>query len=496
MDAVGDNNLLVSDVTAVFGRYIKYYVKCYSTPTVKPRVNAFEIMLSAQAAMSSVQLPPPLTIRNKRDALYNDLLSLIESMELQWKADEVHDGTATKVIQALRDVLWYIDGSHVTLAERSCEVPELFQKFDGYNKPEIHKHRKRQVASLSRDVLLAHSQSLFGILQFPFWNRPKWLDVKSSVENLARSLASYADLLLAKRMKMQVVHSSQEVVRNISQNLTVRFTGVCAMPPTFLAPVSEAILAAGPDVPLEVGALLPSDRRRRYEWMQEIKRGLQVPLVHVTYAPGSSVGNLHWIWHSKATDIDSALQSSQPLIEQLKKDIPQYHTRAMKRVMYEKFGLVTPSTKKSVLRHLYKDLVGDCSASANLSESEIDERVAALFELEEPSLVYDLRDHFSGRQSKFDVFWQRAKEYLEEDIGTAVDDRRHSTVLHVAKAISVRDLRERVAARCPDGTPVPSDEWIRLQFAPVCVSACTALRYTGRLQVRHRVPAATVAEAA
>ena len=96
------------------------------------------------------------------------------------------------------------------------------------------------------------------------------------------------------------------------------------------------------------------------------------------YAPGSSVGNLHWIWHSKATDIHSALQSSQPLIKQLKKDIPQYHTRAMKRVMYEEFGLVTLPTKKSVLRHLYKDLVGDCSAS-DLSESEIDERVAALF---------------------------------------------------------------------------------------------------------------------
>ena len=237
----------------------------------------------------------------------NDVLSLIESIELQWKADEVHDGTVTKVIQALRDVLWYIDGSHATLAEQSCEVPELFQKFNGYNKPEIHKHRKRQVASLSWDVLLAHSQNLFGILQFPFWNRPKWLDVKSLVENLARSLASYADLLLAKRMKMQVVHSSQEVVRNISQNLTVRFTGVRAMPPTFLAPVCEAIVAAGPDVPQEVGALLPSDRRRRYEWMQEIKRGLQVPLVHVTYAPGSSVGNLHWIPYTQVNKRNSLL---------------------------------------------------------------------------------------------------------------------------------------------------------------------------------------------
>ena len=58
---------------------------------------------------------------------------------------------------------------------------------------------------------------------------------------------------------MQVVQSSQEVVRNISKNLTVQFTGVRTIPPTFLAPVCEAIIAAGPHVPLEVGALLPSD---------------------------------------------------------------------------------------------------------------------------------------------------------------------------------------------------------------------------------------------
>ena len=79
IDTVGDNNLLVSVGTAVFGHYIKYYVKCFSTQTVKPHVNAFEIMLSAQAMMSSVQLPLPST---KHDVLYNDLLSLIESMEL------------------------------------------------------------------------------------------------------------------------------------------------------------------------------------------------------------------------------------------------------------------------------------------------------------------------------------------------------------------------------------------------------------------------------
>ena len=67
-------------------------------------------------------------------------------------------------------------------------------------------------------------------------------------------------------------------------------------------------------------------------------------------------------------------------------------------------------------------------------------------------------------------FWACAKEYIEEEVGTAVDDRRHSTVVHIAKAISVRDLREKVVERCPPNIPIPSDEWIRLQFSPSCKS--------------------------
>ena len=212
-----------------------------------------------------------------------------------------------------------------------------------------------------------------------------------------------------------------------------------------------------------------------------------MPLVHVTYSPGSNVGNIHWIWQSDATSIDNALQTVHLIIERLKQNIPQYHTRAMQREAYAKFGLVTANTKKSVLRHLYKDFVCDSSASANLSEAEIDSRVNLLFELEDPSLFYDLRHHLAGRQAKFDTFWDEAKKFIQEDVGVAVDDRRHSTVVHVAKAVSVRDLREQVISRCPEGTLVPSDEWIRLQFAPASLSSHTALRYTGKLEVKRQV---------
>ena len=212
-----------------------------------------------------------------------------------------------------------------------------------------------------------------------------------------------------------------------------------------------------------------------------------MPLVHVTYSPGSNVRNIHWIWQSDATSIDNALQTVHPIIERLKQNIPQYHTRAMRREAYAKFGLVTANTKKSVLRHLYKDFVCDSSASANLSEAEIDSRVNLLFELEDPSLFYDLRHHLAGRQAKFDTFWDEAKKFIQEDVGVAVDNRRHSTVVHVAKAVSVRDLREQVVSRCREGTLVSSDEWIRLQFAPASLSSHTALRYTGKLEVKRQV---------
>ena len=148
------------------------------------------------------------------------------------------------------------------------------------------------------------------------------MELKSAVETLARSLASHSEHLLVKSSKKLAIHSSEEVVRNIGDNLAVWFTGVRAFPPAFLSPVCKVVEAAGPNIPLELGPLLPVDRRRRYDWMLEIKQGLQVPVVHVTYAPESSVGNLNWIWHSLATGIDSALQTSQPLIENLRRISP------------------------------------------------------------------------------------------------------------------------------------------------------------------------------
>ena len=45
------------------------------------------------------------------------------------------------------------------------------------------------------------------------------------------------------------------------------------------------------------------------------------------------------------------------------------------------------------------------------------------------------------------IGWDECGKFLQENVGLAVDERRHSQMTHIAGAILVRDLQQ-VAARC------------------------------------------------
>ena len=72
-------------------------------------------------------------------------------------------------------------------------------------------------------------------------------------------------------------------------------------------------------------------------------------------------------------------------------------------------------------------------------------------------------------------------------IKTAVDDRCHGQVVHLAQAISIRDFHDQVVKACPVGVPIPSLEWLRLQFWPKSKHSRQSCHYTGRLDVKFSV---------
>ncbi len=162
---------------------------------------------------------------------------------------------------------------------------------------------------MSRDELLSLSRTLFGCLSNNFWSTSMWCQLKKDVEQLSRALASYADLLLDKRAKMQVIHSAKEVTRNIGDNLSVSYLDVCPCPSPLLSSICDALDELEPNTPLDLRMLLPDDRRRRYEWTQALTQGLHVPVVYLQYYPGSNIRNLRWIWQCTATSIDDALNT-------------------------------------------------------------------------------------------------------------------------------------------------------------------------------------------
>ena len=114
--------------------------------------------------------------------------------ELFWPGNQSTE-LANKLIQQLSDVLWYIDGHH----EQFSNFPFFFSQFQGYNKPELSKHRKRTISNLDHSVLELHVNNLSTALQCPYWDISNaWLEFKVEVCSLMESLYSYLEQLYKK----------------------------------------------------------------------------------------------------------------------------------------------------------------------------------------------------------------------------------------------------------------------------------------------------------
>jgi hypothetical protein len=235
----------------------------------------------------------------------------------------------------------------------------------------------------------------------------------------------------------------------------------------------------------------PPDAKRKYDYA----KGLVVPCKCVRYTYTGSRNHLHFLWRIPTDSTESeTLSQSLKVRDELKTSFPLYHSRPMRQEFIHLFGKMTHS-RPAFLREGYRRLTGDCSASANITEREVDERVTQLLEDEDPDLIWDLRINNEGRPEKYVTFLEFSRKYIGSHIDAAVDDRHHDAVVggdvvtHLATAMSVRDLHEEVAKQCPEGTSIPSIQWLRLQFWPRITNCGFAKSHRGRLHIKFMIQA-------
>ena len=195
------------------------------------------------------------------------------------------------------------------------------------------------------------------------------------------------------------------------------------------------------------------------------------------------MGNYHFIWRApEHVYIEACSSENIRLVENIKKEIPIFHTRLMKQEFYNLYGLISPKTKPFLLRN---SLTGDSSAARTTSEAEIDKRAAEALSMEDVDIVIDLRELNTNGKDKFEVFWEQCACYLSSC--TSVHERRHDSISYMAKAISIRDLIEEVSKLCPADAPIPSQSWVQLNFCPRNPRTLASKRYTSRLEAKHTI---------
>ena len=229
-----------------------------------------------------------------------------------------------------------------------------------------------------------------------------------AVLHLANSLRMYATYLQEKNAQMKEHHEKRSRINDVDewQYLSGKeeiFPGPSARYRTLHLELEKS----QPYTPVFLNDHLPSDPRRKYEYL----KGIIVPFSCVLYSYTGMKTHLHFIWKTIPSETEQdRMKKNMTLRDELKQGFPSYSTRVMRREFIQIFGRVT-NTKSAFLREMYRQLTGDQSASTNLVESEVDARIKEIIEYEDPDLVWDLRVNNKGIE-KYDIFLSTVKSTL------------------------------------------------------------------------------------
>ena len=345
-----DVNLPLVAVIPAFGRYLQYKVNFKDDVAVA---------VTSIDERFSLLLPEPVRERNRKDVLYNRIILFFNSSSMGLALEEM--SLAKKLLVTLRDIFWYIDGHYHVFDRVKRPIPSIFNSFTGFNVPELSKHRKRQTTNISADQLREYALELSQLLLENYWERDNWRNIKPHFVDLFSSLSCYCDYLVEKNKKSKENHRSPTPVRELSEHLTLKFLEASKSVPSSLHAIDELVSSLPLYTHTSIDHLLPSESLRKHRLVTSlIESGLSCPTMLLIYSPGGSIANLQFMWQvpQDVTDQTVYFESSQATIERIKALLPTFHTRAMKRAMFEKFGRISSNVKPLALRYFYKEITG------------------------------------------------------------------------------------------------------------------------------------------
>lgn len=463
-------------------KYITYYVQqeadSYKESHVKR--NAFDIMMSGR--LNDSYLPQKIE-KDKlivTERLYNMVVDYLQKVNAGFTHENA-ESCGKRVAIVLRDTLWYLDTHHEKFKERSNPLPKAFEIFQNHNKWKQNRHRQ---PSLTQEGLYSHEQSISAVLMLPMVVTQRNSVLARDLSDLCKAMTKYRLYLEQSTVRVEKARSSTIPVRTTETHSALTTIAASVVCPQQYQELQRHLDKNPPYTPVDVGDFVTVDRFERRKYIANIQLVSDVSMYAMPY--GNCLGTVTILWKIERNSENHESRNGGVILEVSKK-LPLYSTREMRRSFIQTYSKKA-NVKPMVLRAIYRELFNDSAAAASLREEDLDHRVVSFFmESEQPDLLLDLRKlNGNPGSTMFNTFWEETAKYFEEQ--AQVHDRRHEhNFTYLPVAISVEELRLKVKERLPEGTPVPSSEWLRLQFWPPNPYAARALKHTFRLDVKFAV---------
>ena len=114
---------------------------------------------------------------------------------------------------------------------------------------------------------------------------------------------------------------------------------------------------------ISVNEFCPVEPRKKYLFIQDLKKGLTVPTILYTCSTQSRLGNYHFLWRiPDSVTLEASTPENVRIISDIKASLPTYHSHALRREFVNKYGTVA-GIKSHVLHQIYRELTGKYGVS-------------------------------------------------------------------------------------------------------------------------------------
>ena len=351
------------------------------------------------------------------------------------------------------------------------------------NSPVVYfgSHSLLDLFQLTLDVLTEKASDLSQLILIPWFGRSDVVEFRADVDQLLNAVTKCMDYLKLQQERYQASQSSAEETStsiglkegNFKLDTIEKSMGATA---ERYQKLDQDVAKLAEYIPLSLTEYLPDDRFSRRRFIEGIKLSADIALY--TYVPGGCIASLSFLWKLPMENVQRTEVNTLRVIGEIQKKLPIFKNRASRKDFIDRYSEVERLTP-SIMRDMWRTLTGDCSAPANAAEAKVDEQVLRFLACsDDENVIPDLRLSKPERDSRFQVFWDEVDKYFNE-VNTAAPERRHGQNVYLPFAISCEDLRRQITDRVPAGTPIPSNEWLRLQFWPKNDTTKRALQHTG-----------------